>query len=263
MPATPPVHGHGHDPGVHSHSPRHFWRVPTPIKTWGKVKQEEEAHVQWMDLFFDLLFVGVAYLVGHQLEHGLHRHGHGDAGLVAAVATSTSQALCTYVIVVVPWFGNMEYYARFDVQDLVHKLIDMIEYCVIGVAALHIGGVGHHQHALSGLAVWCGIACGIRILRYLELALWSKHSNARWHAGGMVLFESVQLISTLGLRWLGGDLSSAMFVQLLAGAAFLPRAAIIVRVLFRIMLSPATLVPFHISFVTHRVGEFMMLMLGE
>ena len=142
MPATPPVHGHGHDPGVHSHSQRHFWRVPTPIKTWGKVKQEEEAHVQWMDLFFDLLFVGVAYLVGHQLEHGLHRHGHGDAGLVAAVATSTSQALCTYVIVVVPWFGNMEYYARFDVQDLVHKLIDPVE------------DAAEERAALSNLETW-------------------------------------------------------------------------------------------------------------
>ena len=32
--------------------------------------EEEEAHVQWMDLFFDLLFVGVAYLGAN------HKHVH-------------------------------------------------------------------------------------------------------------------------------------------------------------------------------------------
>ena len=46
-----------------------FWKAPHPIKSWKNYKDEEEPHTQWDDLFFDLIFVGVAYNVGHLLEH--------------------------------------------------------------------------------------------------------------------------------------------------------------------------------------------------
>ena len=45
-----------------------FWKIPSPIKAWKEFQDEEEPHTQW-DVFFRFTFVGVAYNVGHLLEH--------------------------------------------------------------------------------------------------------------------------------------------------------------------------------------------------
>ena len=97
--------------------------MPQPIKTWGTTTHEEAAHARWMDLFFDLLYVGVAFLVGHQLEHNFHHHGPTH---------SVWLSFQHFFILIGPWFSNLAFYSRFDVNDTFHKLIDVAEYVLVG-----------------------------------------------------------------------------------------------------------------------------------
>ena len=79
-----------------------FYAVPHPIKTWNSAGTEEVAHAQWSDLFFDLIFVAVAYSVGHLLEHsGSSLHGFIRCFFIFYILTNF-------------WIDKAVFFARFD-----------------------------------------------------------------------------------------------------------------------------------------------------
>ena len=83
-----------------------FWKAPHPIKSWKNYKDEEEPHTQWDDLFFDLIFVGVAYNVGHLLEHsGPSLSGFIDCMIIFNIASKYPSVIavissCTYIAII-------------------------------------------------------------------------------------------------------------------------------------------------------------------
>ena len=220
--------------------------MPQPIKTWGTTTHEEAAHARWMDLFFDLLYVGVAFLVGHQLEHNFHHHGPTH---------SVWLSFQHFFILIGPWFSNLAFYSRFDVNDTFHKLIDVAEYVLVGCAAVFVASP-------SSKAFWWAIV-GVRILtcfRYLELLLCSAHDNcasmARYLCGAEVAAIVLSCVNDSGF------VQPKDFTITLVVAQVFQFGHVIVRVWLG-SFSRANSVPLHIGFVTHRVGELMMLMLGE
>ena len=232
-----------------------MWATPQPIKTWGTTTHEAAAHVRWIDLFFDLLYVGVAFLVGHRLEHHIdhahtHHGGHSSAGETALAATVDSFAL--FFVLIGPWFSNLQFYSRFDVDDVLHKGIDVLEYVVIGCSAVFVP---------SPTLFWWGIVCAriVSLVRYMELAIFSKVDNARRMMRCAVGTELVSLVLSIIM------IAPCGYVGALVTAQAWQIGNIILRVFFPSVfcLSRASSVPLHISFMTHRVGEVMMIMLGE
>ena len=65
-----------------------MWKTPRAIKTWETVTHEESAHARWADLFYDLLFVGVAFRTGHLLEH-LLAHGRMEGAVLTPFKSFT------------------------------------------------------------------------------------------------------------------------------------------------------------------------------
>ena len=153
-----------------------FYAIPHAIKSWSK-NVEEDAHASWSDLFFDLLYVAVAFSVGHLLEHS----GPSVAGFFIVLAV--------FVNMTFMWIDKMVFFARFDVDDTVpigtsgrkknipsyvrsiarversvpptarrarrstrsvdpqaHKLVDILEYITVGLTTVHIGGLAHGGH---------------------------------------------------------------------------------------------------------------------
>jgi low temperature requirement protein LtrA len=223
-----------------------FWTVPQPIKAWGTETHEEAAHARWMDLFFDLLYVGVAFLVGHRLEHNFHHHGPTH---------SIWLSFQFFFILIGPWFSNLAFYSRFDVNDTVHKLIDVAEYVLVGCASVFMASP-------RSATFWWAIV-GLRILtclRYLELSLCSAHENcksmARYLCGAEIVAIAISCVNDSGFDQ-PKDLTTSLVV-----AQVFQYGHVFVRVWLG-SFSRANSVPLHIGFVTHRVGELMMLMLGE
>ena len=110
-----------------------FWETPSPIKSWKNFKDEEEPHTQWDDLFFDLIFVGVAYNVGHLLEHS----GPSFSGF--------TQCMMLFAIASKAWQNKVMFFSQFDVDDILHKALNVVEYCIVGVMACHITGFNSHN----------------------------------------------------------------------------------------------------------------------
>lgn len=80
-----------------------FYAVPHPIKAWNSAGTEEVAHAQWSDLFFDLIFVAVAYSVGHLLEHSGPSFWHGFVR-------------CFFIFYILTnfWIDKAVFFAKFD-----------------------------------------------------------------------------------------------------------------------------------------------------
>ena len=70
------------------------------------------------------------------------------------------------------WLSNVQFYARFDVDDAAHKALDIVEFIAVGVAAFHAGQIANHQGAAYQAT---GVACGMWVsalvttVRYAEL----------------------------------------------------------------------------------------------
>ena len=83
------------------------WEAPHTIKTWENFEDEDEPHTQWDDLFFDLIFVGVAYNVGHLLEHS----GPSlDVFIESLIIFNVASKL---------WQDKVLYFAKFDVGNMI------------------------------------------------------------------------------------------------------------------------------------------------
>ena len=91
-----------------------MWKTPRAIKTWETVTHEESAHARWADLFYDLLFVGVAFRTGHLFEH-LLAHGRMEGAVL--------NAFQVFYVLFSCWFTTLNFYSRFDVADSVHKIL--------------------------------------------------------------------------------------------------------------------------------------------
>lgn len=201
--------------------------------------------MRWIDLFFDLLYVGVAFLVGHRLEHNIVHH---QAGAGAAALDS----FAVFFVLMGPWFSNLQYYSRFDVNDALHKGLDILEYALIGCSAVFVP---------SPTLFWWGIVMtrGLSLVRYLEIAIFSQHENARRMMRCAAGTELVSLALSVALIAPCGKIGA------LVAAHAWQAGNIVLRVFLPSVfcLSKASSVPLHISFMCHRVGEVMMIMLGE
>ena len=250
-----------------------FWNLPQPIQTWNNAHNEKPAHGRWFDLFFDLLFVGVAFNVGHLILHLLH----DQHSLIHALTKS----LAVFFVLFSAWLNNVQYYARFDVNDTLHKILDVIEFTSVGVAAFHGGSIANHHgstYQATGMACGMWVAASVSTFRSAELTR-SSSTNAKTQAMSFLYLNAFTLTlvaialgvgmedgQTLKALWPGvssiGSTAEVVLGVLVLSAA-VPVVALFGRVLCRSKQWQQSTVPVHISFLCHRVGEFEMLMLGE
>ena len=124
--------------------------------------------------------MGVAFLVGHRLEHRLAHAHHRGSGRVGVAAIDSFAIF----VLIGPWFSNLQYYSRFDVDDAAHKVIDVAEYVLIGCSAVFVP---------SPTMFWWGIVLTrlVSFSRYLEIAVFSEHENCRRYTRCLVGMELI------------------------------------------------------------------------
>ena len=237
-----------------------FWKAPHPIKSWKNYKDEEEPHTQWDDLFFDLIFVGVAYNVGHLLEHsGPSLSGFIDCMIIFNIASKL-------------WQDKVLYFTRFDVEDFIHKIFNIIEYCLVGIMACHIPLIHSHnvveaKVSISGFTVIMLIHRLFIIMRWLEVSICSEKANAS-KLGTietrknmfLLLIDATAVYVTFYHYEDGINIRNILYICF-CGVVF-DHGIVFCNIIFG-TFSQETSVPSHISYFIHRIGEFTMLMVGE
>jgi low temperature requirement protein LtrA len=195
-----------------------------------------ERHATWLELFYDLIFVVAVAELAHTLS------AHVDW-----------QGLLTYLFLFVPvwwsWIGATFYATRFDPDDIVHRLLTLVQ--MAGVAALAVNvhdGLGKTSvaFALSYVAVRA-----VLIFQYYRA--WRSVPEARplinWYMAGFSISALMWLLSV-----------------------FVPPPARFVIWAFALLIdigAPVTarrlaaLIPPHISHVPERMGLFIIIVLGE
>ena len=107
--------------------PRYFKlrRAPQQMQRWGE--HQHHPHTNWGDLFFDLIYVAAAFQLGALLKESVSLKG-------------VAYFLVLFMTLAHAWQCKLNYDARIDVDDLVHKLLDVVEALLVATMALHISG---------------------------------------------------------------------------------------------------------------------------
>ena len=232
-----------------------FYDTPAAIKQWGET--EEAPHVQWGDLFFDLIFVGVAFTVGHMLEHtGVSAWGVFDSMMV-------------FLILIGAWHSKLSLTARFDVNDMVHKFAELLEFCFVALIAVHIGSLHSHDEDVAtaniqGFCVGLFLHKVLYILKWSEISFFATAANERSFSQFQLVLKALTVCIDAWAIQESRKKSNVHWVLVLCYASFLLEQLIMFgRIVFQIKLSRECIVPLHITYLTHRVGELIMLMIGE
>ena len=142
---------------------------PRVLRRWGLPSRH--AHVNWEDLFFDLVYVGVAYKLGVMLNYSI-KEGYAWTG-----------ALYTMIIflnVFSSWRGFMEYNARFAANDAYHKVYNLV-VIVFGTACTcsHIPYGSVSEFWKSNYHYELGLVVGLMLDRILSWARWKEIFECR------------------------------------------------------------------------------------
>lgn len=227
-----------------------YWR-PKRLVRWGEIQGHR--HADWWDLFADLLMVAAAGRLGHFLEHNLLEPWAIPAFAAFGLALLNG------------WSARMVYRARYDAQSPFHHVLDCVDILCVAAAAHNLVQDPEELAAIRMHAFLFFIVFGkaVRMVRQLDLVLsWprgenesSPHFTAATRLLSMaceVLIESVGFFTTT-------------IPQM---SAVLLCAWVLSRSLHRIPFALGCyqrrrMVPMHIEFTISRLGELVMLMLGE
>ena len=128
-----------------------FYAPPKARASWGV--HQHESHINWGDNFFDLVYVGIAYKLGNMLKNSI-REGYFLTGLLYFFAIYMNAYNC--------WERKMVYDARFETTSIFHKFVDLLQFCGVAIAALHIVG----QQDQSVVNFWYPEDCGMESGQY-------------------------------------------------------------------------------------------------
>jgi low temperature requirement protein LtrA len=111
-----------------------------------KRKEEKERHATWLELFYDLVFVGVVSQLSENLSHNISL-----AGVLSFIAL--------FVPVWFAWIGVAFFATRFGTDDLAHRILTLLQ--MMGAAAMAV----NVSHALGETSA--GFALSYAAIRFL------------------------------------------------------------------------------------------------
>jgi low temperature requirement protein LtrA len=199
-------------------------------------EKERERHASWLELFYDLVFAVAISQLGQNLSHNVSMSGFIE-----------------YVVLFVPawwaWIGATFYATRFDVDDLVHRVLILVQ--MGGAVALAVSIHGAFDKTSAGFAFSYAAIRAILVIEYLRAGrkvaaarpLTSKYS-AGFSFSAIIWVMSVFVPAPIRfLIWILAILSDVM-VTIIVGRLHLN-------------ISP------HSSHLPERMGLFVLIVLGE
>jgi low temperature requirement protein LtrA len=115
---------------------------------------ERERHASWLELFYDLVFASAVSQVGHSLYVN-------NNSIMSFLGT-----ISLFVPVWWAWIGVTFYAARFETDDLVHRVFVLLQ--MMGAAALTINIHGALAETSGNFAISYGAIRGFLVIEYLR-----------------------------------------------------------------------------------------------
>jgi low temperature requirement protein LtrA len=198
--------------------------------------KEEKRHVSWLELFYDLVYAAAIAQLGQNLSHDLSIQGFVEYVVL-------------FVIVCWAWTGATFYATRFDVDDLVHRILVLLQ--MAGAVSLAVNSNQAFDGTSMGFIISYVAIRSFLILEYIRT--------------GKKITEARPLTSKYGIGF-----SCTTFLWLVS--LFIPEPlrfivwilAVIIDIIVTIFITRkyVNLPPnaFHLS---QRMGLFVIIVLGE
>lgn len=278
----------------------YFYRSPKLRQFWGEEQVELES---WKELFFDLIFVAVAFNLGTVLEEIIDE----DEGLVGAL-----YFYAQFLVLYTAWYYRMLYLSRFIPSSVFHNILDMVFALLLALAAALISTNSEITEAFEsiskstsnssrfddlffaeeskktlgfnsplGFAVVIILLTLVNVFRNIELyvkvrfkglqaditeELKLREQKAIVNSAKIGLLGNFSYMICLVLSVIGAVIGSEILwiTPLFFGFFIVFLFLLFVRVISILLgLSNVEYVPINVGFVIKRIGEFTMLMIGE
>ena len=206
------------------------------LRAPNRPSREAERHASWLELFFDLVFV--LALSGITVRLG---------GAAAPTADQILVALGIYIVVQWSWVGQAFFDARFELDDVPHRLLVLIATAGAGAEAL-----GTRESIESYLLpIGYLVVRGALIAAYLRVYLSDRPARP---------LVSVYLIG-FGIGWL-------LWLGSLALAPTQRPVVWVVAVVLELLtpwvgFRPLTRHPVNATHLPERIGQFIIILLGS
>ena len=174
---------------------RNRWFHPATLHT----QEAGEKRANWLELFYDLIFVASFILLGN----GLSKH-------------VTIEGFLKFAFVFLPlwftWTGFTFYNNRFTVDDFLHRIFVFIQMFAVGSMAISAPHIldGHHR----GFSVAAAVA--LFMVAVMLLRAWKQVPEARGWSG----FWGIMFVANAGF-WLLAALTPTPYAYFFWGAAIL------------------------------------------
>lgn len=236
------------------HGGDRFWTPATRLLQWGQVQTAR--HADWTDLFNDLIIVASAFNIGNFLKANLTIF-FGQVGHFALTLT-----------VVQSWYTRTLYRARFLADSPAHRLVDTVEGLLWAAASHSI--VEDYEKMTSVrmqlFVIFTILARIVHVLKRLELIFFATPNGPKERFGDPRKAARTQLrqvsveIVLLGAVFFAPTPTLFMVFLLLS---WVLTTVIFAAAVFMGKLNRTSMVPIHVEYMSSRMGELIMLMLGE
>jgi low temperature requirement protein LtrA len=146
---------------------------------------ERERHATWLELFYDLVFAAAVSQIGHSLYVNNNS------------ITAFLETISLFVPVWWAWIGVTFYAARFETDDLVHRLLVLLQ--MMGAAALTINIHGALAETSGNFAISYGAIRGFLVIEYIRTGrkIPAARTLANSYAQGFLISTILWLISVV------------------------------------------------------------------
>eukprot|EP00924_Labyrinthula_sp_SR-Ha-C_P002414 maker-scaffold_16-snap-gene-3.15-mRNA-1 protein AED:0.23 eAED:0.23 QI:49/1/1/1/1/1/2/126/693 len=250
---------------------KHWYQRPDVRQFW----DDEQEHMEsdWADVFFDLIFVAMAFKLGKQISHDIK-----NLDIHYSLLFFFAQYLPMYAV----WYRRTNYIARFTSDSLFHDLLSIVENVLVAFMTFFIGssteifhnpqksGIEDSEYftginLLFGFCICRSLLAVLYMFKYYELRFSPdnfhhsrrKRRKIQKMTSFALLQQSITLLSTL----ISAALAFSNYIQLSLGLLIFSYFFTSFLLNFIVRKPPA--VPLNVPFVVKRFGEFSMLMLGE
>eukprot|EP00924_Labyrinthula_sp_SR-Ha-C_P000954 maker-scaffold_7-snap-gene-9.3-mRNA-1 protein AED:0.00 eAED:0.00 QI:63/1/1/1/1/1/2/38/641 len=272
-----------------------WYRPPKMRQFWGD--EQEELETDWAELFFDLIYVAMAFKLGTQLEDDITAGEFLRAVIVLIAQFSPMFAA---------WYIRLIYLSRVVTNSLFHKVLDVVEGVLVALMALFIStspqifdffdsvdskdseevenisliyaAEDDEKKTLKEINFILAFTCCfclvlmVYIFKYYEMLKFSHavDDDQKQRIEVTATQRLRECCFTLGIMLLAVILAlvgvpyGTIWILALSFLIMAPIGIVFFAVLYSIIeLGKQVGVPVHVNFIAERLGEFTMLMLGE
>ncbi len=209
---------------------RHIWKKPTPRNI------DDSAEASWIEIFFDLVFVGAFFNLSHFLGHHLDMHHF-------------IEFLILWSIIFICWWYYVSYQNMFENDDFSNRLFTFaVMFFLVGIIIFIERAFG------NGVWYFSVFYIGLRIF---FMAMWMRAGLHTPHLQKTISWFSGITLASIGL-WIAGIYMSEYRILFWSLAVW-------VDVLFPILTHTLrqAFKNFHPHKTPERIGTFIMMVIGE